>query len=258
MLVSACIREFPLYTVLSVSTIISEAAGVQSNTTTVRCGMNGNWRQVTNIDLTNSSQSCPNVLNLRTINSQRLCEAATSSGCSSATFSTSGVQFSTVCGRIIGYQDRGVEAFEPYFSNPSLTIDSAYVEGVILTHGTSPRTHIWTFAAAIDETSGYYQEKCPCSNVDLTQTAPIPPWVGNDYFCDSGTRNVNSDWNRFHPEDPLWDGMGCGPSSTCCSLNNPPWFLKRLSSPTTNDIEMRVCAGSNDETPIEMIELYIM
>ena len=83
----------------------------------------------------------------------------------------------------------------------------SYVEGVILTHGTSPRTHIWTFVAAIDEVSGYYQEKCPCSNVDLTQTAPIPPWVGNDYFCDSGTRNVNSDWNRFQPEDPLWDGM---------------------------------------------------
>ena len=69
---------------------------------------------------------------------------------------------------------------------------------------------------------------------------------------------MNLDWNRFHPEDPLWDGMGCGPSSTCCSLNNPPWFLKRLSSPTTDDIEMRVCVGSNDETPIEMIELYII
>ena len=237
--------------------MLSIAAGMQSNTT-ARCGINGNWTQVTNIDLTNSSQSCPNALSLRTINSQRLCKAATSSGCSSATFSTSGVQFSTVCGRIIGYQDRGVEAFEPYFRNPSLTIDGAYVEGVILTHGTSPRTHIWTFVAAIDETSGYYQEKCPCSNTDLTQTAPIPPWVGNDYFCDSGTRDVTGDWSRFHPEDPLWDGMGCGPSSTCCSFNNPPWFLKRLSSPTTNDIEMRVCAGVNDETPIEMIELYIM
>ena len=69
---------------------------------------------------------------------------------------------------------------------------------------------------------------------------------------------MTGDWNRFHPEDPLWDGMGCGPSSTCCSFNNPPWFLKQLSSPTTNDIEMRVCAGVNDETPIKMIELYIM
>lgn len=230
---------------------------MQSNTT-VRCGISGNWTQVANIDLTNSSQSCPTGLSMVTYGSLRLCVATTNSGCSSVTFSTSGTQYSAVCGRIIAYQDRGVEAFEPYYENRALTIDSAYVEGVILTYGTSPRMHIWTFAAALDETSGYFQEKCPCSNVDLTSTAPIPPWVGNDYFCDSGTRNVNSDWNRFHPEDPLWDGMGCGPSSTCCSLNSPPWFLKRLSSPTMNDIEMRVCARTNDETPIQMVELYIM
>ena len=57
---------------------------------------------------------------------------------------------------------------------------------------------------------------------------------------------------------------GCGPPSTCCSLNNPPWFLKQLPSNTADDIEMRMCRdhpfinGQIDEdTPIEMLELYI-
>ena len=56
------------------------------------------------------------------------------------------------------------------------------------------------------------------------------------------------------------------PTPACCSLNNPPWFLKQLPSNITDDIEMRMCRdqvfepsiGNIDEdTPIEVIELYI-
>ena len=67
-------------------------------------------------------------------------------------------------------------------------------------------------------------------------------------------------------DNPLWDGAGCGPDNTCCSLNNPPWFLKQLPSNTTDDIKMRMCRDQvfeprigiiDEDIPIEVIELYI-
>ena len=32
----------------------------------------------------------------------------------------------------------------------------------------------------------------------------------------------------FRPADPVWDGMGCSSTSTCCTFNSPPWFTKNL------------------------------
>ena len=88
---------------------------------------------------------------------------------------------------------------------------------------------------------------------------PPPVFVGNDYFCDTGS-NDTRDQARFYSEDPLWDGVGCGPQSTCCSFNNPPWFYKQLPQFTTDDIEMRVCRNNNngnEDIAIEMFEIYI-
>ena len=66
----------------------------------------------------------------------------------------------------------------------------------------------------------------------------------------------------IYVSDPLWDGEGCGPTSTCCydpeREVNPPWFVKTLSSPTSDDIEMRLCSPSASHTsPIEIVELYV-
>ena len=63
--------------------------------------------------------------------------------------------------------------------------------------------------------------------------------------------------------DPLLDGEGCGSTSTCCNdpqrKVNPPWFVKTLSSPTSDSIEMRLCqiVNSNGGSPIEVVELYV-
>ena len=62
------------------------------------------------------------------------------------------------------------------------------------------------------------------------------------------------------PDDPLWDGQGCGGTSTCCSFNNPPWFCKQLPQPTTDDIELRLCADEpigNEDTTIEIVDMYV-
>ena len=162
-------------------------------------------------------------------------------------------------GRIIAYQNRVPIAFHHITNNYYDGIDEPYVYGVSLTHGQSPRKHIWTFAGASDETSRYSSTfKCPCINTNISPPR-VPGFVGNDYFCDTAlSLYYNSVPWRFQPSDPLWDGKGCGPINTCCSFNHPPWFVKNLPSPTTDDVEMRSCRpGTDGSTPIEIVELYV-
>ena len=184
----------------------------------------------------NTSHTCPS--GLSTISSpKRLCDITTTSTCVSNTYSVQDVQYSRVCGKIIGYQKDTPLAF--YYA--SRGIDREYVSGVSLTHGHNPRKHIWTFAGASDETNRNYTFKCPCINTALSSSR-VPSFVGNDYFCDTALSVYNSPVaGRVETADPLWDGKGCGPTNTCCSFNSPPWFVKYLPSTTTDNIEVRMC-----------------
>jgi hypothetical protein len=170
-----------------------------------------------------------------------------------------GIAYSQVCGKIIGYQDRTPDAFGQILGQIQ-SIDGPYVDGISLTHGSNPRHHIWTFAAALDEVgSGHPHVLCPCTNRDLSSSATQPPsYVGNDYFCDTGSTNIIQ--SIFYGDDPLWDGAGCGPNNDCCDFNNPPWFRKQLPSATTDNIEMRLChdqQSTDEDTPVEIIEIYV-
>ena len=221
-------------------------------------GITGGWMQVANIDMANSTNSCPAGLRMLT-SPKRLCGINSGGpGCSSAVFNVQGIEYSRVCGKIIGYQQQSPDAFHSYYINQQRTIDDVYVDGVSLTHGHNPRKHIWTFAAAVDEESTYPSAVCPCTNIHDSNASRIPPYVGRDYFCDTASEQR---WEyRFYPDDPLWDGQGCGPLNTCCTFNTPPWFMKQLPSPTTDDIEMRLCTdqgGSDEDFPLETIELYV-
>jgi len=218
------------------------------------CGSQGGWMRVAYLNMTDPTHHCPTGFRL-TSHSKRLCERVTRPGCTGLTFVVQNVKYSKVCGKVIGYQYGSPDAFWPYYHNRALTVDGNYVDGVSITHG-HPRRHIWTFAAAVDEvyTNGYV---CPCTKTDATYTGVVPPFLGNDYFCDTGSRRKQY---IFYPDDPLWDGRGCGPTSSCCSFNSPPWFCKELPQPTTDDIEVRVCTDerfSNEDITIEAIELYI-
>jgi hypothetical protein len=131
---------------------------------------------------------------------------------------------------------------------------------VSLTYG-NPRKHIWTFVNALDEYPRYYEHKCPCTNVTEQRPINISSFVGNDYFCETGVPPDQSHSNSvFYADDPLWDGQGCGPTSTCCTFNNPPWFYKQLPQPTNADLEVRLCSASParyENTPVELIEIYV-
>ena len=225
------------------------------------CGCGGpGWTRFAYLDMTDPTQQCPQNWNLITT-PKRTCgrSRVTTISCDSAIFSNNGgLEYSQVCGRIVSYQYGNTDAFDTLTSD----IDNHYVEGVSLTHG-SPREHIWSFAAARDETQTSNQV-CPCTNINNpTTNFNIPSFVGDDYFCETGapTGTVVPFSNpTFYPDDPLWDGDGCGPTSTCCGFNNPPWFCKQLPQLTTDDLEARLCAYTtltSEDTPIELIEIYV-
>ena len=222
-------------------------------------GVTGGWMRVAGLDFNDTSTSCPNGLRERVDSGIHTCGIKSSeAACPSVMFSTSGVEYTKVCGKVIAYQFRTTDAFgNGRAANP--TIDSNYVDGVSLTHGYTPRNHIWTFAAAIDE-SILRTNLCECSHFEGT-AIPSPLFIGQDYFCDSGTRFFSEDnRNVFFAADPLWDGDGCGSNSTCCSFNNPPWFHKELPSPTSDDIEMRVCCDqirSDEDIAMSSVEIYV-
>ena len=218
------------------------------------CGGTGGWRHVVYLNMTDPNTNCPSGWQL-TSHSKRTCGRVSTGRltCDSVTFPVSGEDYTRVCGRIKGYQYQWTDAFEAYHNGHVTTIDGAYVSGVSLTHG-SPRQHIWTFAAGRSETYTTLNDSCPC---DATINITIPPFVGADYFCESG-QNSGDTPVFFFPDDPLWDGDGCTANSTCCSFNDPPYFTKQLPSPTTDDIKARICQyDDGDDTPIELIELYV-
>ncbi len=222
------------------------------------CGSTRGWMRVADIDMTDPNQQCPTGFRLR-LGTPRLCEMTRSSGgCTSVIFPTHSMRYSRVCGRIKAYQYGSPDAFQPYQNDRSHTIDSMYVEGVSITHGQSPRKHIWTFAAAVDETrTTDHRSTCPCTKSTYPYRGAVPPFIGNDYFCDTGS---SSAWSHRLYSDALWDGEGCGYANTCCQFNSPPWFCKELPQPTTDNIEFRMCRQSdrsNEDTPFELVELYV-
>ena len=226
------------------------------------CGGTGGWRRVVFLNMTDPSHDCPAGLKL-TSYSRRTCGRANSTrrSCSSTTFSVGDSQYSRVCGRALAYQWGQNYAFYGYNSR-SQGINGQYVDGLSLTHGApGSRQHIWTFASGLfagNRSSGsewLRRFQCPCNNGNTYRS---PSFVGNDYFCESVTQST---WARvFYPNATLWDGQVCEGGGTCCQFNNPPWFTKNLTGPTTDGIELRLCltdGSSISDVALELLELYV-
>ena len=215
------------------------------------------WTRIAYLDMTDQMYSCPDGWRYITSPNRTCGRALTTGGCQSVTYSSLGKSYSQVCGRVYGYQYAETDAFWAYVTNQSLTIDDPYVDGVVITHG-NPRNHVWTFASGRSEyNSG--NAHCPCNNGN--SEVPTPSWVGQSFFCESGSSNYMFS-PTFYSSDLLWDGDRCDTSvTTCCSFNNPPWFCQDLPEATTDDIEVRVCGtegNSQEDSPIELIELYVL
>lgn len=223
------------------------------------CGSDGGWMRLAFLNMSDPAETCPSGFRLYDFEGLRSCgrKMTTSKFCQSVTFPSFSLTYSVVCGRVTGYQYASTDAFGPYNFANIKDIDRPYVDGVSLTHG-SPRKHIWTFAAGIQENLIYDMghSDCPCA---LGSRQVSPNFVGGDYFCESGSPG-NWQANTFYP-DPLWDGQDCGTSEQgCCSAPGLPWFYKKLTVPTNDYIELRLCSDQgtdNEDVPIGFYEIYV-
>ena len=220
------------------------------------CG-EGLWYRVAYLNMSNSSQQCPSAWRENNTNGIRSCRRPrTYSGSCSGTLYSTRRQYSKVCGRAIGYQIGSTDGF--LYAN-SRTIDSFYVYGVSITHGT-PRNHIWTLAAGLTEggLSSNPQWNCPCADSSNPDNAAVPSYIGDNYYCESGNPTTSYELHHLYSSDPLWDGERC--EGECCSNGkSPPWFSVELPNPTSDDIEVRICIPqeSFDDVAIELLEIYI-
>ena len=127
-----------------------------------------------------------------------------------------------------------------------------------MTYG-SPQRHIWTFAAGLTKDFNYTLHSsfgccnCPCA---LYSGPAAPPFVGNNFFCESGA-NIG-DGDQWHLDDPLWDSQGCASGSTCCDRGGP-WFTTTLSEEVRDDIEVRMCSSATfvENLGVDELEIYI-
>ena len=213
------------------------------------------WVRVANLNMTDPNQQCPPNFRLYT-QPKRLCGKSTyGGGCDSVKFTPNGIQYSKVCGRVVGYQHGSPDGFHAHVCS-KCDINKAYVDGISITYG-SPRKHIWTLAAGVTE-SGEHPYNCPCNSPGGRQP---PSFVGSDYYCESGHHDHPWSASTFYPDDALWDGKSCnGNEASCCNPPDLPWFCKELPEPTSDDLEVRICTDeglANEDVPIEVIELYL-
>ena len=240
-----------------IKNLFGQVSDQYCNMDLVGCGRVGGWMRVANLDMTQRNQACPPGFRTITASGKRLCGRPGPAGCVSVNFSTNNIPYSRVSGRVIAYQDKTPDAQCPYVGihadNLIHTLDEVYIDGVSITYG-SPRQHIWSFLASNNEGETDCTG-CPC----YTQfNGTRVPFIGDNFFCDSGTETWHG--RILYHADPLWDGHGCGPNNGCCTFNNPPWFCTELDQHTSDDIELRLCANQdtdNEDTPIEIIELYV-
>ena len=227
------------------------------------CG-SGVWYRVAHLNMSNSSQHCPSVWReYRNTDGKRGCRRPmVYSPTCSGTFHATNRRYSRVCGRIIGHQIGGTDAFG-HLAIDHHTIDSYYVYGVSVTHG-APRTrnHIWTLAAGITDRAHFIGLgwECPCIDPSHPSNAFPPSFVGNNYYCESGNPTDSGAGDILYTANPIWDGQQC--KGQCCSTTDgqsPPWFTVELPNLTTDDIEVRICIpeGFVDDVGIHLLELYV-
>jgi len=215
------------------------------------CGSQG-WTRVAYVNMSSNTSTCPG--NMTLIKTPIRSCGAIPYECSRATFSTHGVTYSQVCGRVVGYQVGKTAAFGPYVNDqeyPELVID-----GVLISHG-QRREHIWAYAAGLQsmptKALNYY---CPCTS--YLYTGVVPAFIGNDYYCDSGVDGTPTA-GTFYTK-PLWTGVGCKPPNFCCSSDSMPWFCKSLPKPTSDDIDVYNCVNGPNEkedVAVDLIEFYV-
>ena len=201
------------------------------------CGI-GNWQHVFTLNTTDPNQTCPGDWSLDT--SQTRACAGLPVQCVSAYSNVTTGAYNEVCGRLLGDAIGSPDAFFRHITGGD-KVEGNYLDGVSVTYGaTGSRTHVWTFGTG-------HAGRCPCDNNNRS-VAPLPiSAVGENYFCDT------DDGSGY-----LWGG--CTNTGSCCNFHDPPYFKVRLTAPTTERMELRICNDqtSGDESVLVIVaDLYV-
>ena len=257
------LNQFAMLSQTNISQVLVNFSSLKGNLTSVEtqtqdiqlqiyCGP-GEWRRVAYLNMRDPTQQCPSAWREYDTGGVRACGRPNANGgsCEPTIYPTT-VQYTRVCGRVIGYQFGTPDGFNTH------TIDQEYVDGISITHG-SPRNHIWSYAAGVSENSPQVSivNNCPCSSLPGTEP---PTFVGSNFYCESGNPSDGTFLENFlYREDKLWDGLQCE-DSCCAGVNSPPWFSTSVPNLTSDDIEVRICNSEstfNEDTLVEIMDLYI-
>ena len=187
--------------------------------------------------------NCPEGFTLKQVSGFKHCvrQPSESGGCVSIDVPTHNIQYDRVCAVVSAFQIGTPDGISG--PNRPGSIDDAYVDGVSMTHGKSPRKHIWTFMGSSSEKKPI----CPCAT---GSTVKVPDFIGNNYFCESGNREETAVPGKIYTNDALWNMRNCnGVEASCCRKDTNDYFYAVLPSSTTDDIEVRVCSdeATSDE-----------
>ena len=232
------------------------------------CGGTG-WVKVMDLDMAKPAHTCPTGWSLTSYTKRTCGRTTTTPGSCDVTLISVDYPspYSKVCGRVTAYAFGGPAAFRGF--DPGDTVTDHFADGVVFYHGSSNDGHIWTFAAGASEVRGETEPLprnvlCPCDPLDDVQSPGlIPDFIGNDYFCESQNLEIlpsNRNDRRLYSGDVLWDSRDCIESSNCCEFNRPPYFVKELPSPTSEDIKASICLNfniNNANIAVEIVELYV-
>ena len=217
----------------------------------IQGGITGGWLRVAYFNMADAGTNCPPPLE-ETNPGIRMCVKTPPTGCTSVVYSTNGVPYNRICGRVKGYQYGSPDAFG-YHTGPK-NINSYYTDGVSITYG-SPRRYVWTYAAGQRQDFDERGDACPCAS----DPGALPPsFVGNGYYCESAS---DGPWQpRWYLEDPLWDGQGCPDDNSCCANPSLPYFCRTLPAKTKENIEVRLCRNenrANEDIGVELLEILV-
>ncbi|XP_065907250.1 uncharacterized protein [Dysidea avara] len=220
-------------------------------------GIRGGWMRIANLD-TSQGDNCPNGWSLRTT-PQPLCRGSgNKSGCYSTFFPNNRTEYTSICGKLRGYQQGSPSAFIKIRHDPS--INGPYLDGVSITvGGDEERKHVWSYAAGFTKTynDDPYKTNCPCAKFPGDDP---PIFVKDHYYCESGASSYRPGLTQFFGSDPLWDGKGCTHGDNCCSTLGAPWFHRQFTQAEKGPIEVRICRDEgydNEAILVEQVELYV-
>lgn len=223
-------------------------------------GHKGGWMRIADLN-TSRGDNCSTgwskftTPNDPTYPSIDVCQSQTTgAGCFPTIFTVYNVSYTKICGKARGYQRATSDAFALFSS--TMNIDGPYVDGLSITLG-NPRKHVWTYAVGVSDDVDLGTWTCPCA---AFPGAKPHGFVGNDYYCESGTTGFQR--SIVYTNDPLWDGDGCvHANNNCCADPSMPWFSRQFPTPQNEDIEARLCRDetySNEATLIDQLQLYVL